>query len=121
MAPLEEDSLFQPSRDKPTRIDRTKRVAYHKMTPEERREAWAAIRALQNRRARGHRRAPLLWGGGSLVAFITGSVLMHYENPAAWVFLWVGVALLAFAVIAVGRNALGKLSGTKDDIAPPGF
>ena len=121
MAPLEEDQLFRPSRDKPTKIESGARVPYHQMTLEQRREAWAAVRAQQKRRARGHRRAPLLWGGGSLSAFITGGILLHYQSPTGLVFLWIGVALLAFAVIAVGRNALGKLSGSRDDTAPPGF
>jgi hypothetical protein len=121
VAPLEDDALFRPQRDRPTKLESGQRVPYHQMSAEERRAAWAAVRARQRRRARGHRRAPLLWGGSSAASFATGGVLLHFQDPLGLVFLWAGVALLAFAVIAVGRNALGKLSGAKDDTAPPGF
>lgn len=121
MAPLEDDDLFHPSRDKLTKIQRGERVSYTDMSPEERRAAWAAVRRRHQKRAQGHRRAPLLWGGSSLTAFITGAVLMHYGSVMGTLFLWAGIALFAFALIAVGRNALGKLSGSKDDSAPPGF
>ncbi len=121
MAPLEDDPLFHPSRDKPTKIQLGERVSYTQMSPEERRAAWAVVRQRQQKRAQGHRRAPVLWGASSLTAFITGGVLMYYESSVGWLFLWAGIALFAFALIAVGRNALGKLSGSKDDSAPPGF
>lgn len=121
MAPLEEDNLFQPTRDKPTKLDKGERIPYHKMTEEQRREAWAAVRKRQQRRARGHRRTPMLFGGASLSAFVTAGILLHYHNPLGSLFLWIGVVLLGFGVIAVGANALGRLSGNKDDSAPPGF
>lgn len=121
MAPLEDDRLFAQSRDRPTKLEQGERVPYHKMTEQERREAWALVRQRQQKRARGHRKAPLLWGGASLASFVTGGVLLHFQSATGLLFLWAGIGLLAFAVIAVGRNALGRLSGKRDETPPPGF
>lgn len=94
---------------------------YHLMTEEERREAWASLRARQTASARRHHRTPIVLGLLTLTLFVTGLVLAHLGERYAGFLLWASVGTAGFAVIALLRNMIGSITSRKDDLTPPGF
>jgi hypothetical protein len=121
--PLEDDELFKDRPRAPRQGSSAhERKPYHEMSEEERRAAWAELREAQSRRARRSRMSPFLWGAAAVGAFVASAVFAGMgERSLSAIARWIGVALLAFTVVALGRGLIGRGSGKKDDFAPPGF